>query len=134
MGGAADMQACQTEAQLTRTASTEATNGGSQPSRQEVIRKAIPDLEADVRKLKLIVPQLHEEIRDVKRDMQLILAAVRGLQNQPQPEGSVNTTAKDKHGTLEHLNPVASAAVPPASPSGPSIETQGVEANSTNLV
>merc|ERR1712039_374339 len=129
MGGAADMQACQTEAQLTRTASTEATNGGSQPSRREVLRKAIPDLEDDIRKLKLVVPQLHEEIRDVKRDMQLILAAVRGLQNQPQSEGSLNAAAKNKNGTLEHVNSAASAAVPPATPSGPSVET-----SSTNLV
>merc|ERR1712032_215947 len=72
----ADMQVCQTESQKSRISSARTLAS----PRQEVLGKVIPGIEEDIRKLKLVVPQLHEEIRDVKRDMQLILAAVRGLQ------------------------------------------------------
>merc|ERR1712217_365615 len=113
-------------------------------SRTEALKKAIPDLQDDIRKLKLIVPQLHSEISDVKRDMQLILCAVRGLQTQPQSEGAgtknghadakcIDGEAHGKHaidqkpsGTIGKTNSGVSGTAPPTSPSSPSGDTQGV--------
>merc|ERR1712039_1158478 len=45
----------------------------------EMLRKAIPELQDDICKLKGVVPQLRNEIMDVRSDMALILSALRAL-------------------------------------------------------
>mmetsp|Transcript_66821 Transcript_66821/g.196143 ORF Transcript_66821/g.196143 Transcript_66821/m.196143 type:complete len:776 (-) Transcript_66821:38-2365(-) len=46
-------------------------------SRLELLRRTVPELQDEIGKLKGVVPHLQAEIRDVRRDVQLILSALK---------------------------------------------------------
>mmetsp|Transcript_24703 Transcript_24703/g.65279 ORF Transcript_24703/g.65279 Transcript_24703/m.65279 type:complete len:656 (-) Transcript_24703:77-2044(-) len=46
-------------------------------SQLELLRRTVPELQDEIGKLKVIVPHLQAEIRDVRRDVQLILSALK---------------------------------------------------------
>merc|ERR1712190_56272 len=77
--------------------------------------KAIPKLQDEVRQLKSEVPQLQSDILDVRRDMQLVLNAVRSLQCNPSrlvasTNGELHRPSGGEEGTDNFLAEASSKA------------------------